>query len=77
MKTNYIDNQIQKKSINKKRVQQHKLTREDRAQAVDTVIEIHRKYGLVTETLFIAIWESFNIENWNWDIKVKIITNLI
>lgn len=55
IKNNYIDNQSLKKSVNKKKVQYHKLTREDRAQAIDTVIEIHRKYGLVPETLFIAV----------------------
>lgn len=55
MKSNYIDNQNHRKSVNKKKVMYHKLTREDRAQAIDTVIEIHRKYGLVPETLFIAV----------------------
>lgn len=39
------------KGINKP----YKISREDRAIAVDLVFEIHRKYGLVPETLFVAI----------------------
>ncbi len=31
------------------------MSRQDRAIAVDLVFEIHRKYGLVSETLFVAI----------------------
>lgn len=47
---NYLDESPFKKSSKK-----HKLTRQDRAIAVDLVFEIHRKYGLVSETLFVAI----------------------
>lgn len=47
---NYLDTPSFKKNSKK-----HKLTRQDRAIAVDLVFEIHRKYGLVPETLFVAI----------------------
>lgn len=55
MKRNYIDDPYLSPSVNKKKSAQYKITREDRAQTVDTIVEIHRKYGLVTETLFIAV----------------------
>jgi cyclin B len=55
IKSNYLDNQVVKKTTLKKKAATHKLTRQERAQAVDLVIEIHRKYGLVPETLFIAV----------------------
>mmetsp|Transcript_14178 Transcript_14178/g.14169 ORF Transcript_14178/g.14169 Transcript_14178/m.14169 type:complete len:182 (-) Transcript_14178:269-814(-) len=47
---NYLDESPFKRNSKK-----HKLTRQDRAIAVDLVFEIHRKYGLVSETLFVAI----------------------
>jgi len=50
IKNNYLDTPPLKKNSKK-----HKLTREDRAIVVDLVFEIHRKYGLVPETLFVAI----------------------
>jgi transcription initiation factor TFIIIB Brf1 subunit/transcription initiation factor TFIIB len=55
MPSNYIDNPNQKKSPQRKKSKPYKLTRQDRAVAVDLVVEIHRKYGLVPETLFVAI----------------------
>lgn len=55
IKKNYIDFSPTKKLINKRKVTTHKVTRQDRAIAIDLVIEIHRKYGLVPETLFVAV----------------------
>lgn len=55
MCTNYLDGSSAKKSISKKKVSTHKISKQDRAVAVDLVIEIHRKYGLVPETLFVAV----------------------
>jgi transcription initiation factor TFIIIB Brf1 subunit/transcription initiation factor TFIIB len=55
IENNYIDNPPAKKIGIRKKMVTHKLTRQDRALAVDLVIEIHRKYGLVPETLFVAV----------------------
>ena len=56
IKNDYIDDPpSQKRAANKKKPASYKLTRQDRAIAVDLVIEIHRKYGLVPETLFVAV----------------------
>lgn len=55
IKTNYIDSPVYKKVTKQKKGTTQKLSRQDRAVAVDLVIEIHRKYGLVPETLFVAI----------------------
>ena len=55
IKANYMESQAQKKSMHKRKTPWYKISREDRAMAVDTVVEIHRKYGLVPETLFISI----------------------
>lgn len=55
IKTNYIDSPKAKKNTARKRLVVFKPNREDRAHAVDIVMEIHRKYGLVSETLFIAV----------------------
>jgi transcription initiation factor TFIIIB Brf1 subunit/transcription initiation factor TFIIB len=54
IENNYIDNPPSKKSADKKKSMTVKLSRQDRAKAVDLIIEIHRKYGLVPETLFVA-----------------------
>lgn len=50
IKSNYISESPTKKSSKKV-----KVCRQDRAIAVDLIFEIHRKYGLVPETLFVAI----------------------
>ena len=51
----YIDNPPPKRAGHKKKSSSTKITRQDRAIAVDLVIEIHRKYGLVPETLFVTV----------------------
>ena len=53
--SNYIDNPPSKKSVDKKKPTTYKVTRQDRGVAVDLIVEIHRKYGLVAETLFVAV----------------------
>lgn len=55
IKSDYMDSHAVKKVTHRRKVPAYKITREDRAQAVDTVVEIHRKYGLVPETLFITV----------------------
>mmetsp|Transcript_7393 Transcript_7393/g.8347 ORF Transcript_7393/g.8347 Transcript_7393/m.8347 type:complete len:269 (+) Transcript_7393:488-1294(+) len=53
IRNNYIDSPPTKKNAKKSTV--GRITRQDRAIAVDLVIEIHRKYGLVAETLFVTV----------------------
>ena len=50
-----MEYQEQKKPTHRKKISPYKITREDRAQAIDTIVEIHRKYGLVPETLFVTV----------------------
>jgi hypothetical protein len=50
IKSNYISDSPCKRNSRK-----YKISRKDRAIAVDLISEIHRKYGLVTETLFVAV----------------------
>lgn len=55
LKTNYMDTPKVRRMSTKKKPATYQATREDRAHAIDLVMEIHRKYGLVTETLFVAV----------------------
>lgn len=55
IKNNYIDCHSAKTTGNRKKMSTHKITRQDRAAVIDLVMEIHRKYGLVPETLFVAV----------------------
>ena len=56
LKTNYMDTPKVKRMTSKKtKTPSYKINRNDRAHAIDLIMEIHRKYGLVTETLFVAV----------------------
>ena len=56
IQTNYMDlPKTKRMSTNKSKTPSYRVHRNDRAIAVDKVMEIHRKYGLVPETLFIAV----------------------
>jgi len=55
IKNNYIDSPSAKTTGNRKKMSACKIKRQDRAAVIDLVMEIHRKYGLVSETLFVAV----------------------
>lgn len=55
IRNNYIEAPRIKKTTRGKKTTSYKITKEDRATAIDLVMEIHRKYGLVSETLFVAV----------------------